>query len=72
MVHAEAHKYVSLMELNPEEEVSNHVSGTRHVLHASEQTGVDHFVLISTDKAVNPPNVMGAGAPKPSQSIFRA
>jgi FlaA1/EpsC-like NDP-sugar epimerase len=48
------------MELNPEDAVTNNVMGTQNVVEACEAIGVDHFVLISTDKAVNPANVMGA------------
>lgn len=58
--HAAAHKHVPLMEYNPQEAVKNNIYGTKNVAEAAKYAKVKSFVMVSTDKANNPPNVMGS------------
>lgn len=58
--HAAAHKHVPLMEMNPLESVKNNILGTRNVAQAAHMANIERFVMISSDKAVDPPNAMGA------------
>jgi FlaA1/EpsC-like NDP-sugar epimerase len=60
VIHAAAHKHVPLMELNPGEAIKNNVLGTQVVADTADRHSATHFVMISTDKAVNPASIMGS------------
>ena len=60
VIHAAAHKHVPLMELNPGESIKNNIVGTQNVADSADKYGTTNFVMISTDKAVNPTSIMGS------------
>jgi FlaA1/EpsC-like NDP-sugar epimerase len=69
--HTAAHKHVPLMEANPVEAVKNNVFGTRNVVDAAKKAGVERFVLVSTDKAVEPSSVYGASKLLAEEIVLR-
>ena len=69
VIHAAAHKHVPLMEANPGEAIKNNVLGTRNVAWAAHRHKTSNFVMISTDKAVNPTSIMGSSKRLAEMSI---
>lgn len=70
--HAAAHKHVPLMEMNPTEAITNNVQGTENVVAAALAVDVERFVMISTDKAVNPTSIMGVSKRSAELIVHRA